>query len=182
MLKLKTVQTVTQKFLLLAARYTPALVTVVTLFALVALAQPTDAGVISAPALDLTSEEVLARLVLDSVVNKQWGLLVSVLLTGIVALSRRYVPESTKVGAWLRSKAGGIVSTLLFSLGGAFTMQFVAHVPFSADMVLRAITVALSANGAWSVWKNLKEAMGESKATDAGKAAETQPPTDTLNQ
>lgn len=133
-------------------------------------------------AVDFTNEEALAKLIFDAVENKQWGLLVSLLLTGTVALGRKYIPESTKLGAWLRGKVGAIISTLLLALGGGFTMQFLAGAPFSAAMVLKAVQIALSANGAWSVWKNIKEALGESKAVEAGKAAETKPPTDTLNQ
>ena len=131
---------------------------------------------------DFTNEEALFKLVFEAVENRQWGLLVSVLLTGTVALGRKYIPESTQVGKWFRSKVGAIVSTLLLALGGAFTMQFLAGVAFSPAMVLKAVQIALSANGVWSVWKSIKETIAESKAVEAGKVAETKPPTDTLNQ
>ncbi len=159
---------------LFVARLTPLFVMAVLFVAMVASAQESTV-------VDLTSEEAVAKLLLDSVVNKQWGLLASLVLTAVVWFSRKYVPEKTVVGAWLRTKAGGALSSLLFALGTGFVTQFLAGVPFGGAMVIKAISVALGASGIWSIVKNLRESAEESKAQVDGKAAETKP-TDTLNQ
>lgn len=163
----------------LAARATPIALGLLTLFvATVSWAQEA----IPPTPVDFSSEEAVAKLVLDAVLNRQWGLLVALILTATVAMLRKYVPAHTKLGSWFKSKVGGVVSTLLLALGGGFVTQLLAHVPFSPEMVVKAISLALSANGLWSVWKNIREAVDESKSSDAGKATETTPPPGTLNQ
>lgn len=176
----KTFQRVLSLVTRLAERTTPLVIGLMTVFvATVSWGQ--DAPPPVTP-VDFTNEEAIARLLLDAVINRQWGLLVAVALTATIALLRKYVPAHTKLGAWFKSKIGGIVSTLLLALGGGFVTQLLAHVPFSPEMVVKAVSLALSANGVWSVWKNVREALDESKSSDAGKATETTPPTDTLNQ
>jgi hypothetical protein len=134
------------------------------------------------PALgDLSDTQHVAQLVLNAVMTKQWGLLASLLVLLIVAALRKYVPEKTKVGMWLRTRPGGIVTNVLVSLAGAFSTLFLSGAQFSADMVLKALSIALGASGGWSIWKNLNDALNERRAQAAGKAA-AENPADVLNQ
>jgi hypothetical protein len=167
-----------RRMALMAARITPTvLAAAALLLPIVALA---DVPVV--PGHDLTSEEAVAKLLLDGVMNGQWGLVVSLSLMALVYFGRKYTPPSSKLGIWLRTKLGGVVSTLLIALTGGFVTQFLAGAALSVSMVLKAVSLALGANGLWSVVKNIGEAVGESKASDAGKATEATPPPDTLNQ
>lgn len=146
---------------------------------LVAFAQ-TDAGI--APILgDPTDIHQMAQLVLNAVMTKQWGLLASLAVLITVASLRKYVPEKTKVGVWVRTRLGGIITNLLITLAGAFSTLFLSGAPFSLDMVLKALSIALGASGGWAIWKNIKDAMDEKKAQAAGEAAAAKP-TDVLNQ
>lgn len=124
---------------------------------------------------DPTNLEAGFKLVVHAVQNGQWGLLVSLLLTFIVAMLRKFVPPETKVGAWLRSKLGGVVTTFTLTLGTAFAAQFLAGLPLGWALVLKAVSVALGASGGWAIFKNVKEAIDEQKAQKAGVAAATEP-------
>lgn len=143
------------------------------LFAFAAFAQ--DAGV------SLDSEEAIAKLVLDSVVNKQWGLLASVALTGLVWLLRKYTPETTVLGKWFRSKVGGVVTPFLLALGGGFVTVTMAGTPITVALVIKVVSLALGASGVWTNLKNLREAVEEKKAVTAGVDAEKKPD-DVVNQ
>ena len=124
---------------------------------------------------DPANAELLARLVLHAVEKGQWGLLVSLLLTGVIAFLRKFTPAESKVGVWLRSKLGGIVTSFGLALGGAFAAQFLAGAPFGWALILKAVSVALGASGSWAIFKNVKEAIDESKAQKAGLAAAAEP-------
>ena len=155
---------------------------------LLALAQ--DGGVTSAPnaaalalALDPTDLGAMAKLVLDAVMTKQWGIVVSLGITILVAGLRKWVPENTKVGAWFRTKLGAIVMNFAISLGSGFAMLMLSGTPFSSGLVIQALTIAFSASGGWSIWKNVSEAIDEKKAQNAGVAAATATtPADTLDK
>lgn len=142
------------------------------------LAQTSPAPVLPA---DPTDIHAMAQLVLTAIMAKQWGLLASLLVLVTVASLRKYVPESTKVGAWFRTKLGGILTAFVLSLAGAFATLFLAGAPFSGALVLKALSISLGASGGWSIWKNIREALDEKKAQSAGTDA-TKAPTDTLNQ
>lgn len=125
--------------------------------------------------------DVCAQVALDAFVNKQWGLLVSLAVLLIVAGLRKFTPDDSKLGAWFRSKLGAIISNFVLSLGGGFATQFLAGAPFSAALVLKAITVALTASGGWAIYKNLREAINDNKAQRAGTAAAATEPEKVVN-
>lgn len=133
------------------------------------------------PVLDPTDPGNVAKLLLDGIAHKQWGLVISVAVTAIVALLRKYVPETTALGLWFKSKLGGILTNFIVSLGLAFVVQFVAGQPFNLTLVIDAFGVALTAAGGWAIIKNLTEAVQEAKAQKAGTDAAAAP-TDTLNK
>lgn len=130
---------------------------------------------------DLNSPESVAKVLLDAVMNKQWGILVSLLISVIVAGIRKGAPENSKLGAWLKTKLGGVVANLVTSLGLAFFTLFMSGEAFSVALVVKAVSISLGAAGGWAVWKNLSEAVAEKKAQDAGAAAAAAP-TDILNR
>lgn len=136
---------------------------------------------LAALAADPANVEVWAKLALHAVVTGQWALLVSILLTLIVAGLRKWVPETTKVGGWLRTKLGGIVSSFALALGMGFVSVLISGTPFSLAVVLKAVQVALGASGSWAIYKNVREALAEKKAIEAGAAAAAAP-TSTLDK
>lgn len=150
-------------------------------------ANPPDAGVladVSGP--DFTADlaalsadpgnvEVYVRLAMHAVVNGQWALLVSLILTLIIAGLRKWVPETWALGKWLRTKLGGMLSSLGLSLGLGFVTALISGQPFSLAVVIKAVTIAITASGSWAIYKNFKEAVDEKKATEAGAAAADAP-------
>jgi len=147
---------------------------------LYAFAQETAAAV-SLLAFDPSDPGTVAKLLLDAVMNKQWGIVASLSVTALVAGVRRWVPEHTVVGKWFRTRLGGLVTNLVITLGMAFLTLFVAGGTFSLDLVIKALSVALGASGGWSVFKNITEAIAERKAQTAGTDA-AEKPTGTLDQ
>lgn len=144
-----------------------------------------DGGVSPAPAIPvqaLAGDDfgALAKLIWDAVMNKQWGLVASLAILLAVAALRKFVPETTKVGAWLRTKLGGIVTNFAITLSGAFATAFMSGHTFSADLVFKALSVALTASGGWAIYKNVREALDEKKAQEKGADA-AKKPDDTLN-
>lgn len=162
-----------------AAKLTPVVAALTALVPILVHAQE------AAPAFVLPSDPTdlgaMAKLAFDAVINKQWGLLAALLVTVTVASLRKFVPETTKVGTWLRSKLGGIITNFVLSLSGAFSAMLMSGAPFSVDLVFKAVSIALTASGGWAIYKNISEAVGEAKAAKAGVvAAET--PAETLNK
>lgn len=157
---------------------TPVMFTLVLFSAFAAFAEEAAVALI---ALDPSDPGSVAKMLLDAVMNKQWGIVASLSVTAIVAGLRKWVPEATTLGKWFRTKLGGIIVNLVVTLGLAFLTLFAAGGTFSADLVLKALSVALGASGGWSIVKNITEAVAEAKAQKAGTAAASVP-TDTLNQ
>ena len=120
---------------------------------------------------DLTDLGAMGKLILDAVQNKNYGLLASLVVLLAVAALRKWTPETSKLGAWLKSKLGGMVTSLALSLGGAFATAFMAGASFSLELCLKALTVALTASGGWAIYKNFREALDEGKAQTAGVEA-----------
>ena len=139
---------------------------------------PVDLGAL---ATDPLNPEVLARFVLDAVVSKNWGLLAAVLGAAAIAALRKYVPSTTVVGKWLSSKLGGIIANFLLQLSLAFGTLFIAGGQISLSLVVKALTIAVTASGSWSIYKNIKEALDDAKAQSAGAAAAAAP-SDTLSK
>lgn len=104
---------------------------------------------------------IIAKILLEGIANKQWGIVISVLVIAIIAALRRFVPETNPVGRWFRTKVGGVLTNLALSLGFAFFTQFAAGVPFNLTLVINAVGVALTAAGGWAIVKNLTEAAQE---------------------
>lgn len=161
----------------MAAKALPALVAFACMIPFVVHAQGTVAVLPGDP----TDIGAMANLILGAVMNKQWGLLASLLVLLTVAGLRKWVPETSKLGGWLRTKLGGIIANFAVTLSGTFATMFLAGAPFSFDMVLKALSVALSAAGGWAIFKNVSEAMDELKAQKTGLAAAAAPD-DTLNK
>lgn len=118
----------------------------------------------------------LSQLVISAVQSGNWALVASLVVMGLVAGLRRWVPESTDAGKWLRSKVGGIVTNLVLSLAGSLATLLLAGGTFSLSLLFQAISVALGASGTWSIYKNIREALDEGKAQTAGEAAQVDPP------
>jgi len=159
------------RFQLLAVRalpYMTALVALTLVVGGVAVAQPDQPASGTTLPADFTDLGAIAKLAYDAVMNKQWGLLASVVIAALIAGLRKWVPESTKVGAWLRTKLGAIVTNFALSLASAFATAFAAGASFSADLVFKALSVAFAASGGWAIYKNITEAVAESKAQKAG--------------
>lgn len=159
------------------AQLTPLLVVLLIALPVAAFAQtatlpqdPTDLG-------------AMAKLIWDAIMAKQWGLVASLAVLLTVAGLRKWLPEKSKVGAWVRTRIGGILSNFVLTLAGAFATMFLAGQVFSADMVFKALTVSLTASGGWAVFKNIRDAVEEAKAAKQGDDATKQdPPGTAINQ
>jgi len=162
----------------IAARALPVVLTFAAVLPFVVYAQDAAPAPAVAPALpaDLTDIGAIAKLAYDAIMNKQWGLLASVVLAAVIASLRKWVPESSKLGTWLRTKLGAIITNFALSLSSAFATMFLAGASFSADLVFKALSVALAASGGWAIWKNVSEAVAEGKAQKAGADAAETPP------
>ena len=181
------------KLYLLAARALPfvvALSCAAVLVPTLALAQDAgmDAGVaptvgtILPPIADPSSDPgAVIQLVYSTIMNKQWGALVALLVTLIVWALRRFVPATSGFGAFLSSKLGGMISNFLLSAGGITASALLAGAPFTFDVVSKIVVATLVAAGGWAIIKNFTEALDERKAQAAGAAA-AKAPTDTLNK
>lgn len=143
-----------------------------------------DGGVAVNLPVDLSDLGSDSKAIFDAVQNHQWGLVASLVVLLVVLLLRKYVPETSTFGTWVNSKFGGIISNFVLSFGGAFATMFAAGQQFSVGMLVKAFTIALTASGGWSIWKNLNEALEERKAQAAGQAvaADVKKTTDTLNK
>ncbi len=127
------------------------------------------------PAVDATDPTAIAKLVLAAIVGKQWGILASggvLLLIGIV---KHYVPDTTKVGAWLHSKPGGWITNFLTT--GAMTLltAFTAGQPFSWGLLVATATTALSGAGLLELVRDVFQRNDPVPAVAAGAAAAANP-------
>lgn len=174
------------KVLSLSAQIFPVLLAVVPLLlvlvGLPALAQ--DAGVLDPNVTvlkdlqlptDPTDLGQLAGVIVSAVMVGRYGLAVSLGVTLVITALRTWVPETTKFGAWMKTRLGAIVMNFGFSLGMAFGTAFLAHTTLTLDIALRAVQVALSAAGGWSIYKAIREELDEKKAAAAGAAAAATP-------
>ena len=96
----------------------------------------------------------LARPVLDAVMSGQGWMAASLALVMVVALARRYAPGAA--GDFIRSDAGGAVTSLLMSFGGATATALAATggAP-TAAMLKTALGIALGASGGYVMLKKL---------------------------
>lgn len=117
---------------------------------------------------DFTDVGAMGKLVFDAIENRNWGLVASLLVVFVIAAGRRWIPEHTKVGKFLASRLGAILTNFGISFGGAFATMFLASAQFDIKMIWTALTVALTASGGWAIWKNVRDAIAEKKAANAG--------------
>ena len=141
---------------------------------------PPDASLAQLVA-DPLNFELLARFVLHAVTERNWGLLAAILGAALLAALRKFIPKTTVVGKWLESKLGLIVANFLLHLLGALTALFAGGGTFSWALVIKALSIAVTASGSWSIYKSVSEAIAESKAQKAGEAAAASP-TSTLDK
>lgn len=141
---------------------------------------PPDASMAQLAA-DPLNIELLSRFVLHAVAERNWGLLASILLAAVLAALRKFIPAETAVGKWLKTKLGILIANLLLSLATSFALLFLGGGVISWAMVLKALTMSITASGSWSIWKNVNEAIEERKAQTAGTAAAAAP-TSTLDK
>lgn len=143
---------------------------------------PSTAGILDAPVLppdaalaalaaDPLNFEVLSRIVLNAVVGRNWGLLVAILAAALLAGLRRWIPATTVVGKWFASKVGIVIMNFALHLALMFATLFMSGGTLSAALILRALTMAVTASGTWSIYKSVAEAVNEAKAQSAGAAA-----------
>lgn len=130
-----------------------------------ALALPADPGDLGA----------WFKLLYAAVMGKNWWLLASLGIVFVVSAVRRWVPEKTKVGIWLRGKLGGLITNFTSTFGSGLAVMLLAGQPFSVDLLFKALGIALAAAGGWSVFKTIREAIVEKKAAEDGKAAASNP-------
>lgn len=136
-------------------------------------------------AVDAVDPVKLAQLLLEAVNSKNWGLLVSATVTLLVWAARRFVPETTKVGTFLRTRLGGLITNFAFVLGGGFITLFIAHREPTGALIWATLDMVLKAAGGWAIVKNVMDAANEAKAQKAGVAAVAvvpPPPADPLNK
>lgn len=144
------------------------------------LNEPTVAHNVTAP-VDITDLGAVAQNVWEAIINRQWGVVASLGVVLVILAARKMIPETTAVGKWVNGRIGAIVLNFALSFGAAFATMFAAGQPFSAVMLFKALSVALSAAGGWAIWKNVNDAIQEKKAQAAGEVA-ARSPDDTLNK
>jgi hypothetical protein len=119
--------------------------------------------------------EAMAQLIWDAIMNKQWGVVASLGVMFIIAALRKWVPSTTKVGAWFKTKLGAIITNFVLALSGALATALLSGHAISAPLIIKAIGVALGASGGWAILKNVSEAIDEARAQKAGEAAAADP-------
>jgi len=151
------------------------------LLSLVAFAQAAATPAVDLLAFDPSDPGSVAKMLMDAVMKKQWGIVASLALTAVIAGLRKWTPEASAFGKWMRSKLGALITNFALALGTAFLTLFVAGEAFNFPLVVKALSIALGASGGWSIFKAITEAIAEKKAQTAGAAAVVAP-TDTLNK
>lgn len=129
----------------------------------------------------VTDFGAMAQNLLEAVQNRQWALVASLGVIALIASARRFIPDETKVGGWLHSPVGGLITNFGLSFGGAFSTAIAAGQPINTLLLLKALNVALMATGVYETWAKSKEAIADRKAQAAGAVA-AKKPDDTLNK
>lgn len=124
---------------------------------------------------DPTDIGQLAGVIISAVMGGRYGLAVSLGVTLAITAMRRWVPETTKFGRWMQTRLGAIIMNFSVSLSMAFGTAFLSHSTLTLDIALRAIQVAFTAAGGWSIYKAIREELDERKVAAAGAAAAATP-------
>lgn len=140
-----------------------------------AFAQAVAEPVTNLLAFDPSDPGSVAKMLVDAVMLKQWGIVASLALTAIVAGLRKWTPEASAFGKWMRTKLGALITNFALALGTGFVTLFVAGEHLSLALVVKALTIAVGASGGWSIIKAITEAIAEKKAQAAGAAAAAAP-------
>jgi H+/Cl- antiporter ClcA len=111
--------------------------------------------------------EEFARLVLDAVQNKNYALLVALVVVLAVYVLRKFGGEFIP---FFRTDRGGAVLVLAFSLAGAVANALTAGAPLSGGLLLAALQVGLTAAGGFTLIKRLL--FGGPVIAEAEKAGE----------
>jgi hypothetical protein len=165
-----SVATLAARALPLALKLAPVVLVLVAGLALADAASSTHLQDLTLPS-DPTDLGALAGVLVTAVMQGRWGVVVSLGVTLLVAALRKFVPTSTKFGAWMHGRIGAIVFNFATSLGLAFAAVFVSGSPITVDVVVRALQVALTAAGGWTIYKAIREEIEERAAAKAGAAA-----------
>ncbi len=130
---------------------------------------------------DLTDLGAVGQLVFHAFSERNWGLLASGLVILLVGAARKFLPENDKtsalgkIGDWVRSKRGGIITNLVLAYCGALATAFLAHAPVTPGLFFSALQVSLAASGGWTMWKNWREAQSTDVAKKVGAEAAANP-------
>lgn len=95
----------------------------------------------------------LARPIFDEIMKGHYVAAAALALILSVALLKRYAPG--KIGAFVHSDAGGSLTTLLMSFGGALATATMGGAPWTWDMLPAAGKVAFFAAGGYVLLKKL---------------------------
>ncbi|HYH96023.1 hypothetical protein [Hyalangium sp.] len=120
--------------------------------ALAVALEPVLAQAPTAQAVPTLSLEEVARLLVQAISHREWGLLLSLLLVGVVLVLRKV---GTRFLPWLGTERG---TATLAVVGGTSTLLALAlsqGQPFSLSLLVSCLLGALTASGAWSVGKSL---------------------------
>lgn len=102
----------------------------------------------------------LLRPVVDAVKGGQWALGGSLGVIFLMAVAKRYIPESWKAGKFLHSDLGGMVSTFLFSFAGSLVIALTpTGATLGAAMAYAALKFAVAAIGGYTVLNQLAKAL-----------------------
>lgn len=95
----------------------------------------------------------MARPIFDEIMKGHFIASAALALVLSVALLKRYAPG--KLGTFVHSDAGGSLSTLLMSFGGALATATVGGAPWTWGMMWTATTIAVTAAGGYVMFKKL---------------------------
>ncbi len=117
----------------------------------------------------------LSAIVLDAVVQKKWGVLISAAIVGTMGLMKKFIPKHTKVGTWMHSKVGGWATNFTIAGAGAVLTSLLAGQAISVQLILSAVNIALGASGLYELYGDIVNKQDIAKAQAAGEAAAKDP-------
>lgn len=109
--------------------------------------------------------------------TKQWWVLASAVLTGVVAFTRWFTPKvNGKLGAFLKTDRGGALLVLFWSAVGAVAHTFAAGKRPSAVTLLTAVVVAVGGAGGYVLIKKIFWPSDAEPAAQLPKVVGKEPP------
>lgn len=119
---------------------------------LVARAQELVPMLINPGDISVDALQHLAQVALQAVTSGNWALLAALVLVGLVWAVRRW--GASKV-PFLASARGGALLALLGGIVGAVATALTAGAPVTAALLLKGLTVGVTAAGGWTVVRKL---------------------------